>query len=232
MEFLISKAVELGIRLAIMPELWPSSAHNPDLILNYDHSAWARHLKDVQEICNTHSMYIHSGSAAVYHNGFRNRSYFTNPLGEIHLYDKRRIFGFGKGESAIISPGSDDLIVDFDGSSMALFTCYELRFPELFRSSLAKGMELALVSAAWPKARLGHWSALLRARAIENQAFVIGCNAVGKQGSIELGGSSEIYDPQGEPVSLEQVFPSMFIGQIDIEYLRSVRSEFPVLGDI
>ena len=229
---LISRALDFKSDLIVLPELWFGSAHNVEKMLDFDASIWDSYLKELRKICLGKCVYIHSGSVALNQEGLRNRAHFIDSAGDLFFYDKRKLFGFGAGESSIFVNGQNDLIVNLLGINAALFTCYDLRFPELFRSSLRKGMDLAVVSAAWPKARLHHWSRLLCARAIENQIFVIGCNGVGIQGEVEMCGHSEIYGPDGAQIALEEVYPSLFIAEIDITEVFRSRVEFPVLGDI
>ena len=228
---LIQKSIDLNCELIIFPELWLGSAHNVDLMLMSEEVLWFQFLTEVQDLCARHNIYVHCGSAAIKYEGVRNRSFFVEPNRRVSYYDKRKIFGFGFGESLLIGGGEDDCVSRFKTSKIAMFTCYDLRFPELFRSSLGKGMEVAIICAAWPKSRLDHWTNLLCARAIENQVFVIGCNGVGVQGNIEIGGGSMIFSPEGELVVTQTACSSLLVGEINLEEVYKTRDNFPVLKD-
>jgi predicted amidohydrolase len=114
---------------------------------------------------------------------------------------------------------------------MAMTTCYDLRFPELYRLFLDAGAELVVVPAGWPALRLDHWLLLLRARAVENQQFVIGCNQVGNQEGVELGGHSLVVDPWGRTVVEGGDNEEVLTVEIDLALVDKTRAEFPVLRD-
>jgi predicted amidohydrolase len=145
------------------------------------------------------------------------------PDGEIDAhYRKQRLFACG-GEHAAYSPGAEPVISVIDGVRTALFICFDLRFPELFRR-VAKESDLMLLVANWPAARQAHWEALLRVRAIENQAYVIGVNRTGDAGGIRYAGGSLAFDPWGDALDSGT-------GVVDVnpERVRRVREEWPFL---
>ncbi|MDD2858840.1 MAG: hypothetical protein PHU75_09220, partial [Candidatus Nanopelagicales bacterium] len=117
-----------------------------------------------------------------------------------------------------------------------LATCYDLRFPELFRLLTDEGAEAMVVPSGWPTARIEHWDVLLRARAIENQAWVLGCNAIGMQGpegsQVELGGHSQVVSPSGEVIAKAGAQELVLTAQVDASAASAVRAAFPVLRDI
>jgi predicted amidohydrolase len=108
--------------------------------------------------------------------------------------------------------------------------CYDLRFPELFRE-LASRVALYVVPAAWPAARTDHWSTLLRARAIEDQAFVVGCNMAGTDHGVALAGCSTVVDPWGVVVAEAGSEPGRLDATLDLDAVAAVRSELPALAD-
>lgn len=116
---------------------------------------------------------------------------------------------------------------------MALFICYDLRFPELFRAAaLGAAPELYLVIASWPDKRIAHWMALLRARAIENQAYVLGVNRVGSDPAHGYNGRSLLVDPWGEVVSDAGAGEGCCAGELDLARLRDYREKLPFLKDL
>ena len=116
--------------------------------------------------------------------------------------------------------------------TVGLSTCYDLRFPELYRQQVETGAELFVVPAAWPAARVGHWTLLGRARAIENQCVVVQCNTAGTHAGYEMGGHSQVVTASGEvlaeaPGGEQQVLSV----DVDLEATRAYRTAFPVLDD-
>jgi predicted amidohydrolase len=145
----------------------------------------------------------------------------------VHTYRKVHLFGYGSREQELLSPGSSVTGL----GSLALSTCYDLRFPELFRAQVDGGALLFLVAAAWPLARLAHWQVLLRARALENQSFLLACNAAGRQGAVELAGRSAVVDPWGTMLAEAGGGAETLTVEIDPDLAVRARKEFPALAD-
>jgi len=162
-------------------------------------------------------------------NGFRNRHYAVYPDGSFLHYDKRHAFRFA-GEHEHYQPGTDRVIVDCKGWKLLLMTCYDLRFPVFSRNRKELRYDGVLYVANWPKARIAAWSTLLQARAIENQAFVVGVNRIGIDGNgIEHNGQSAFISPYGEL----QAFEAQGWSSCDwsAAQLLTFRDKFPVLED-
>lgn len=129
------------------------------------------------------------------HDRRRNRLLFAHPGGKIDHYDKRHRFGYG-GESEQYAAGESHAVVEYRGWRMDLQICYDLRFPEWCRN--LRDFDIQIFVANWPAPRVDHWRTLLKARAIENQAYVIGVNRVGRDGNeIAYPGRSVARDPNG-----------------------------------
>ena len=122
-------------------------------------------------------------------------------------------------------------MIDVDGVRVSPFVCYDLRFPELFRAA-APACDLMVVIANWPATRRPHWDALLPARAIENQAYVIGVNRTGMAGGIQYDGGSAAYDPWGLPVARRTAVASPAVVDVAPARVASIRSQYPFLADI
>jgi len=120
----------------------------------------------------------------------------ARPGGRVDRYRKIHPFTYG-GEDRHVRPGDDFVTLDIDGLRVSLFVCYDLRFGDEFWR-LALDTDVYLVPANWPVSRREHWMALLRARAIENQAYVIGCNRVGDGGNLSYVGDSKVFGPNGD----------------------------------
>ena len=160
-----------------------------------------------------------------------NRFLLAGPSGELHRYAKVHPFSFS-GEDEHYSAGDEVITVPVKGVNVTPFVCYDLRFADLFWD-VAEETDCYLVVANWPAARRGHWTALLRARAIENQAYVVGVNRVGIDGN-DLGyaGDSMIIDPLGEEVAAAPEGEETIVtAEIDSDTVLSVRARFPFLND-
>jgi len=112
-----------------------------------------------------------------------------------------------------------------------LATCYDLRFPEIFRSYTLSGARLILLVAEWPERRITHWTKLLQARAIENQAFIAGVNKVGHSQGVKLGGCSAIIDPWGVPLTSGADDEILLTAEIDLREADKARCYIPVFKD-
>lgn len=171
-----------------------------------------------------------AGSVVIGENGNRyNRFLFVTPDGLVHFYDKRHLFAYG-GEHERYSAGGQRVIVDYRGWRIALQVCYDLRFPVWCRNR--GDYDLLAFVANWPAKRASAWSALLKARAIENQAFVIGINRVGKDGNgLDYLGQSAAFDALGqELLGLGNQVTAQTV-DLDLDALVRLRGELPFLAD-
>jgi predicted amidohydrolase len=114
---------------------------------------------------------------------------------------------------------------------LGLATCYDLRFPEMFRALLDGGAEVVLMPAAWPAKRVHHWRLLTLARAVENQSYVVACNTAGTHAGVPMGGGSMVVDPWGDVLAEGGTGEEVLVADLDLELLRSTRESFPVLAD-
>ena len=128
--------------------------------------------------------------------------------------------------------GDSPLVVRIGEWTVAPFICYDLRFPEPFRNATAQGAEILVVIANWPAARVDHWSTLLRARAIENQAYVIGVNRAGSDPHLDYPGRSVIVGPKGEILAEAGDQPEVITAELDRDSLLSWRHDFPALSSL
>ncbi|MGH7145707.1 MAG: nitrilase-related carbon-nitrogen hydrolase, partial [Planctomycetota bacterium] len=154
-----------------------------------------------------------------------------DPAGDVLCrYAKLHPFSFAK-ESDHYDPGEGIFSCRIHGVTVTPFICYDLRFPEVFRIP-ARQTQVYLVPANWPATRTDHWDALLKARAIENQAFVVGVNRVGRAKSLEHTGHSAVYGPLGERLGFAGETAGLTTVRIDPAEVARVRAEFPVLPDM
>lgn len=158
-----------------------------------------------------------------------NRFVLVGPDGEAFFYDKIHPFGYG-GETEHYAPGTGTLTVEIEGLRCSVFICYDLRFADRFWG-LARSTDAYLVVANWPAARSRHWSTLLRARAIENLAYVVGVNRVGSGDGIAYGGGSCVIDPFGETIAEAAGEETVLFADLDPEHVAAVRARYPFLED-
>jgi predicted amidohydrolase len=161
-----------------------------------------------------------------------NAAVVAGPGGERYRYEKIHPFSYA-GEDKHYRAGSTPLVVDVEDLRLAVFVCYDLRFANVFWE-LAQEVDGYVVVANWPAARRDHWRMLLRARAIENQAYVIASNRVGAAGSKrdhDHAGDSAIIDPWGLVLAEASTEPTMLFAEVTGERVKSVRADFPFLAD-
>lgn len=160
-----------------------------------------------------------------------NQAVALSPDGvELIRYTKIHPFTFDK-EVTVHAPGSQTEVFSWQGVTIAPLICYDLRFPELARFALVQGAELYIYIAAWPSRRIQHWLTLLQARAIENQAYVIGVNRCGQEPDVSYCGRSLAVDPQGIIIADAGDGEKVLNISIDPHMLRDWRQEFPAVRD-
>lgn len=153
----------------------------------------------------------------------------ASPAGVVHRYAKRHPFSYA-GEHEHYAPGDARIVVDVDGVRTSLSVCYDLRFPDAFWP-LAPETDLYLVVASWPQARRAHWRTLLAARAVENQAYVVGVNRVGSGGGLDYVGDTMIIDPTGEVLAAAASVETVLTAEVDPAVVAKVRAELPFMAD-
>ena len=161
-----------------------------------------------------------------------NQAVVLSPQGEeLARYTKIHPFTLG-GELACYSRGTEIQSFEWHTLKTTPFICYDLRFPEIFRSAVKLGAEMFVVIADWPSRREQHWVTLLQARAIENLAYVVGVNRSGKDPQHVYPGRSLIIDPHGKILADAGAAEGLISADIDPSVVRSWRKDFPALQDI
>jgi len=221
------------VDLILMPEMFHTgfSMDAQDLAetMNGPAIGWLKELAAAKNAAVYTSLIIKEGAS------FFNRGVFVEPNGTVHQYNKRKTFGLA-GEDKVYVSGTDEVIVPYRGLNFQLQICYDLRFPEIVRNRLETNGQAAydviLYVANWPQRRNVHWKTLLRARAIENQCYVVGVNRVGEDGKgLIYSGDSVFIDALGEeqfcPLGEEKVL----IVTLSKSTLDDVRKTLPFLRD-
>lgn len=170
---------------------------------------------------------VSSGSSAM----GRNEAVVFSPDGAlIARYTKIHPFSLG-GEAQGHEAGSEIVTFSWNGFTVAPFICYDLRFPEIFRAAAQKGASLFVVMALWPVKRQQHWLTLLQARAIENQAYVVGVNRVGTEPDYSYAGRSVVVDPHGVIIADASEREHVLAAALEPEVVTTWRRDFPALRD-
>lgn len=172
-----------------------------------------------------------AGSLIVEEEGkYFNRFVWMNPDGNYVTYDKRHLFSLAK-EDQVITPGRKRVIVELNGWKICPMICYDLRFP-VWSRNLDAAYDLLLYVANWPDARSAHWRSLIAARAVENQAFVVGVNRVGYDGNEQYySGNSMCISPNGDVVYYKPEYEDLYTFSIYPKDLEDNRSRFPFIKD-
>jgi predicted amidohydrolase len=158
-----------------------------------------------------------------------NTAVVAGPSGQLHRYHKIHPFSYAD-EHLHYEAGTDFLTVTIEDLKVSVFICYDLRFADEFWQRAAE-TDLFVVPANWPEPRREHWRTLLRARAIENQAFVLGCNRVGTVDKLNHTGDSAIIDPLGRTLAEASRVETVLIADVDPAEVQRVRARFPFLAD-
>lgn len=171
------------------------------------------------------------GSLIILENGqYFNRLVFVEPSGDVQFSDKRHLFTMC-GEESHFFHGKERLIITYKGWRICPLICYDLRFPVWARNR--NEYDILIYSASWPENRSLVWNTLLRARAIENQAYVVGANRVGVDGNlISYSGNSQLIGPKGNILAeTDDNLEAIISGEFSYSELLRFRSDFPVLDD-
>jgi len=218
--------------MVILPELWPLQAFNlpsRDSILDNQ-----KEFQDLDESLFRNSIekyvYVSAGSFPVFSNGqvFNANILYDGVNRQRFVYKKRNLF---RHELNVFNRGTNAYQVNLEEFRVSGLICYDLRFPEMFRSPDNIASDLFIVHAAWPLSRIKQWRSLLISRAIENQAFVIGCNGVGEQDGLSLGGNSLAISPRGDIMCELGVEEGILDFELFIQEVLDFREEIPALQD-
>ncbi len=219
--------------LYILPELWPSGAFDYERFADDAESIDGPLVERFREEATSRKAWIHMGSFIERDaDGLYNTSILINSDGEIAAaYRKIHLFGFESKERELLRAGNRPVCVDAPWGRVGLATCYDLRFPELFRRLLDDGAECFLVASAWPLVRLDAWRLFNQARAHENLAFLLSANSAGNSGALQMGGHSMAVDPTGLVLAEAGEDEQVLTVEIDLEKVSQVRREFPAVED-
>jgi predicted amidohydrolase len=225
---LAQAALAEGGELLIFPEMFTSGFSMPTGDLARTSAELG--LQFLSQLARDNQVYTVASLPEVASDGsLFNTLWVCAPNGNRTSYRKVHLFSYGD-ETKLYSPGSDLVSVVINGFSCSLFICYDLRFGAPFYQRAAE-TDLFIVVANWPASRREHWLTLLRARAIENQAFVVGVNRVGEGGGLLYSGDSALYAPDGTESVRLGATPGVATATIDQATVSEWRKSFPALRD-
>lgn len=231
---LVRDAAAQGAGLVVLPELWAAGYFAFDAYEREAEPADGRTVRDMAALARELGVHLHAGSFVerLGDGSLRNTAALIDPRGEVVLtYSKIHVFGYRSKEARLLLPGDRVAVADTPFGPVSSTTCYDLRFPELWRRIADIGAHLVIVPAAWPAARLAHWRLFTSVRAVEEQVLIVACNAAGTQAGVRLAGHSRVVDPWGTVLAEAGEDEGVTLCEIDPGIVPSVREEFPVLGD-
>jgi predicted amidohydrolase len=184
------------------------------------------------DIAKSKHSHVFAGLITKDKDAFYNSLFHFDAAGNIKCeYRKIHPFTFAK-ENLHYCAGSKISITNIDKWKIGLTICYDLRFPELYRFYGKEKTHLIINIANWPITRIEHWKVLLKARAIENQCYIVGVNRVGSDSKVEYNGFSSVFDPMGEELLAVANIEGVFSTEIQIDKVKETRQKFPFLEDI
>jgi predicted amidohydrolase len=225
---MIAEAASAGARLIVLPEMFATGfSMQPERIAEDEGGPTEQFLV---ERAGEHGAHLIGSIAQRGPDGrYRNNAVLARPDGSVVRYAKIHPFTYA-GEHERYAAGRDFVTVDVEGLRVSLFVCYDLRFADEFWA-LAATTDLFVVPANWPRPRHEHWRALLKVRAIENQAYVLGVNRVGAAGELPHDGGSALLDPLGGTVFELDATPAIAYGDVSTDTVTDTRTRFPFLAD-
>ena len=230
-ERLIEKAVTDKPDIIVLPELWTTGYDLTRLNEIADEHA-LQTIDFLQKSAQKYQVNFVGGSVANREEtGVKNTLLIINKEGRlVHQYSKLHLFKL-MDEHIYLEAGNHKGIFQLEENTFAGTICYDIRFPEWIRAHSAEGAEALFVVAEWPAPRLSHWRALLIARAIENQCYVIACNRSGQDPNNQFAGHSLIIDPWGEVIAEAGDSEQVLTTEIEMDLVKEVRKQIPIFTD-
>lgn len=225
----LTRAAAQGVQLAVLPEMWSTGFAYKNL--NELAKRTAGIVEELLELSGRLKLVIcgsmpePDGVDKVFNTIFLiDNGKLAGTYRKIHLFSLLK-------EDLAFAGGDKWLLADTSIGKVGVIICYDLRFPELTRRLAVEGAQVICVPAQWPKPRQEHWRALLRARAIENQLFVVSCNACGMIGKLDFFGMSMIIDPKGEVLAESGEEEGEIVAQLDMRVMVDWRAQIPCFND-
>lgn len=226
------------VDLIVLPELWPVGFFRFERYKeeseSLEESLKGGVIAAIREVAVRRRAFVLGGSFVerAERGRFHNTCFLVGPDGALLMtYRKMHVFGYRSKEADLLTAGDSVTVAQTAIGTMSATTCYDLRFPELYRGLVDAGAQVVLVPSAWPMERLDHWAVLNQVRALENQMYVVACNMAGEEGGTTLAGNSMVVDPWGEVIARADAGEQILLAELDMDRLHHLREEFPVLKD-
>ncbi|MDX2765132.1 carbon-nitrogen family hydrolase [Streptomyces europaeiscabiei] len=225
---------QAGADLVVLPELWTTGAFAYESFTAEAEPLQGPTYEAMAKAASDAGVWLHAGSiperdpdGLLY-----NTSLVFSPSGDLAAaYRKIHRFGFDKGEAVLMGAGAELVTLRLPETTIGIATCYDLRFPELFRGLVDAGAETFVLSAGWPERRRSHWTLLAQARAVENQAYVLACGTAGTHAGVPQAGHSIVVDPWGEVLAEAGPDEEVLTVEFDPTRVTTTRGQFPALKD-
>ncbi|MEU9149040.1 carbon-nitrogen family hydrolase [Streptomyces sp. NPDC048417] len=220
--------------LVVLPELWTTGAFAYEEFATEAEPLEGPTYEAMAKAASDAGVWLHAGSIPERdpEGPLYNTALIFSPSGDLAAaYRKIHRFGFDKGEAVLMGAGQELVTVRLPETTLGVATCYDLRFPELFRALVDAGAETMVVSAGWPERRRAHWTLLAQARAVENQAFVLACGTAGTHAGVPQAGHSIVVDPWGEVLAEAGAGEEILTVDLDPAKVAATREQFPALKD-
>lgn len=226
-EAMLSHAAQAGAQAVLLPELW-TTGYALDRFVTLAEECHDMTLHFLQDAARKHGISIVGGSFPEKRaDGVYSTCYMIGPEGEVlSQYSKEHLFPLLR-EPEYLRPGTPGSVVNGQMGKWASLICFDIRFPESARQLAYRGARVLWVPAEWPHPRLEHWRTLLRARAIENQLFVVAANRCGEGDNTHWGGHSTIIDPWGNILAEAEEEETVLVADLDMALVDEVRSRIP-----
>lgn len=225
---------QAGADLVVLPELWTTGAFAYQQFGPEAEPLEGPTYEVMAKAASDAGVWLHAGSIPERDpdGPLYNTSLVFSPSGDLAAaYRKIHRFGFDQGEAVLMGAGRELVTVRLPGTTLGVATCYDLRFPELFRSLVDAGAETLVIPAGWPERRRAHWTLLAQARAVENQAFVLACGTAGTHAGVPQAGHSIVVDPWGEVLAEAGAAEEVLTVDLDPAKVAATREQFPALKD-
>ena len=224
----LAELAAAGVQLAVLPEMWATGFAYKDL--NQLAARTSEIVAEIAALSAQYSMVIIGSLPEPHEEKVYNTAYILDN-GELKgKYRKIHLFSLMQ-EDRSFDGGNSWLLTETSVGRIGVFICYDLRFPELARRLAVEGAEILVVPGEWPKPRQEHWRTLLRARAIENQLFLVAANCCGVVGKLDFFGMSMIIDPKGELLAEAGYEPQNITAVIDFGEMQAWREQIPCFKD-
>jgi len=224
----LQRVADRGAQLAVLPEMWSCG---------YDYRNLAdlakqtpRVLETIQEKCRTLDLVSIGSLPELEHGTIYNTAYLIDRGELLGKYRKLHLFST-MSEDRFLGAGNASLVADTSVGRLGIAICYDLRFPELFRKLALAGAEIICIPAEWPKPRQEHWRTLLRARAIENQLFIVAANCCRIQGKLDFFGMSQLISPLGNILAEADEEDTELVATFDFAEMETYRQQINILAD-